>query len=155
VTEDTIPSEAVRPKRPVGVWILTIYLAIFAGMAPLSLLAFLFVAERGAEQPLLGPSSVISIVTGLGTIISAIAAWRGKNWGRYALVGFAALHYGLVSAKNYVLLQADDLPDVASLDPMRLWGRVLRGPIYVAIVGWYFLLSKGAKGFYDRPAVGR
>ncbi len=149
-------SEEAKNKRPVGVWILTIYLALFASVLPLFLLTFLVVKGKSTSDQLFlsGPSILISIFTGVGVLISAVAAWQGISWGRYALVAFAALHYGLVSANNFMMLQNETLPDIAQLHPERLWGRVIRGPIYIAVVAWYFLASKAAKKFYKSPDSG-
>ena len=147
---EPLAEETARGKRPLGVWLLTIYLALFAGIAPLLLLTFLLAAETPTTEASIpaGPALVVPAFTGLGVLVSSIAAWRGRNWGRYALVAFSALHYGLVAANNLGMLWNDTLPDVPSLQPVRLWGRVIRGPIYIAIVAWYFLASKGAKEFY-------
>lgn len=147
---EALDEDATSGKRPVGVWILTLHLALFAGIVPLLLLAYLVADERSTHTGSMpsGAGLLVPVLIGVGVVVSAIAAWRGKNWGRYALVAFAALHYGLVAANNFVMLQGDTFPDVASLQPARLWGRVIRGPIYVVFIAWYFLVSERARGFY-------
>lgn len=138
--------------RPLSVKILTIYLAIFAGMAPLAVSVMIIMSsiQEPTETFFSIWSIAGSILIGIGVICSAIAAWQGKNGGRYLLVALTVLHYGLIAANNYSLLQADFLPDVSTLEPERLWARVIRGPIYIAIVVWYFIFNRRSREFYEQ-----
>lgn len=150
MSENNTLSTVIR--RPTSVKVLTIYLAIFAGVVPIAVSAMLIMSMM--QQPTETLDSILgfvgSVFIGMGVVVSAIAAWQGKNWGRYSLVVFAVLHYGLIAANNYGMLQTSDLPDIATLEPERLWARVIRGPIYIAIVVWYFIFSKRSKEFYAR-----
>jgi hypothetical protein len=121
--------ERPRPARPLGVWILTIYALVFAGLAPLLLSLFVVVSGNG------DPSLLLSAPISIGVIVSAVRAWQGKEGGRRALLIFVLLHYVLVGINNFLMINSGQVP---TEEQTRLWGRVLRGFLYPAFYFWYF-----------------
>jgi hypothetical protein len=124
--------ENVKPSRPLGVWILTIYALVFAGLAPLGISVFTLFSGLGEG---FGIGLIWSIFLCTGVIISAINAWWGKEWARKSLIILVALNYSLVGINNLIMI----LFDIGtSVDVSTHWARVLRGILYPALFYWYF-----------------
>lgn len=126
------PQAPQKAARPIGVWILTIYALIFAGIAPLLLSVFLLMSGNAAGNEI---SILLSLPFSIGVITSAVGAWKGSEKARKSLLIFVTLHYALVALNNYLLINSGQVPDE---EQTRLWGRVLRGFIYPAVYLWYF-----------------
>lgn len=131
-----------KPSRPTGVWILTIYAMIFAGIAPLLLLAFLLISGNTDGNAM---SVLLSLPISVGVIASAVGAWKGNNKARKSLLVFVTIHYVLVGINNYLLMNSGQVPDEMHA---RIWGRVFRGLLYPAIYIWYFN-KYTTKEFYE------
>ena len=142
MTENIAPSAvAHKVSRPIGVWILTVYALVFAGIAPLLLSLFLLVSGNSAGNQI---SLILSLPLSIGIIISAIGAWQGKEKARIPLLVLITLNYVLIAINNYVLLSSGAVPDEAQL---QVWGRVIRDILYPAGYIWYFN-SYTTKEFY-------
>jgi hypothetical protein len=137
-----LPQSSQKKARPTGVWILTIYALIFAGIAPL--LVYIFLLTSG-NADIVGIDILWSLPITLGVIASAIGAWKGSNKARKFLLFFVTLHYVLVALNNYWVVSAGDIPIA---DQGRHWGRVLRGFVNPAVFIWYFN-KHTTKEFYN------
>lgn len=133
---------ATEPKRPLGVWIITIYLGIMAGLFPLIAGIGLFASGSGFVGPL---GLAFTVLLAVGIIISAVGAWRGSARARDVLVALAVLHYLALAFNNGMLALNEAVPD----DRLFLtWGRVVRSLVYAGIIVWYFRLSGRPDDFY-------
>lgn len=137
-----LPQSSHKVARPLGVWALTIYALIFAGIAPLLLYLFLLISGNAAG---LGIDILLSLPVTVGVIVSAIGAWKGNEKARKSLLVFVTLHYALIALNNYWLVSSGEVP---AEEQARLWGRVLRGFLYPAIYIWYFN-KQTTKEFYN------
>ena len=129
-------------KRPLGVWFLTIYAAIFAGISPL----VLSVGMLGSGG--LGTNSVILIISMLlnaSIIYYSFRTWQGNDRARKTFMILVTMNYLLIAVNNISFLLSGQL---TSDDQTILFGRILRGVLYPAIYIWYFNRST-TKLFYD------
>lgn len=131
-----------KPSRPTGVWILTIYALIFAGITPLLISVFALLSGNVAGEE---SSFLLSLPISIGVVTSAISAWKGSKRGRNSLLVFVTLHYALIGINNYLFISSGSIPDE---EQTRLWGRVVRGFLYPAVYLWYFNQST-TKEFYE------
>ncbi len=132
MAENLATPQVAQKTRPTGVWILTIYAMIFAGIAPLLLSIFMLVSGNAAGNVV---GVLFSLPVSIGVITSAIGAWKGNEKARISLLIFVTLHYVLVAINNYFLINSGHVPDE---QVTRLWGRVFRGFLYPAVYIWYF-----------------
>jgi hypothetical protein len=150
VTERTIPSQGTgaRTKRPLGVWLLTIYYGLFAGLFPLIAVLVAFFNEEG--RAILGLSEVdlgLSVLLAVAILVSAVGAWRGNNVARIVFVVLLFLHYGLLVVSNFRLSTVEGLSESMQ---MTAAGRGIRFIIHIGINVWYFFLSGRPTAFYRR-----
>src|SRR5687768_6192169 len=88
-------------KRPLGIWIITIWLGLFAGLAPILLVLFLYFGPAKGGG-IIGPAGLIgSISLGASIMYYAYQTWRGNSTARYGLVILVAIHYGFVAYQNF------------------------------------------------------
>lgn len=143
VIAETPPATPIA--RPKGVWLVTTWLGLFAGLLPVGLALYVYFGPAADLGVISGLGLAISLTVGLAMIACAIAAWRGHGWARYALVGLAVIHYGLLAHNNYHLATSGIAPD----DKLpRLWARVFRSLVAMIVVAWYLLLNRQAQGFF-------
>src|SRR4051794_15271044 len=97
--------EQEKRKRPVGVWILTLWLAVFAGLLPAA------VSVVGLVH---GAISVVQftlmLALNLGVMAASVSAWTGSATGRNILATLAIVYYLGVAVSNYQLAVGDDVP---------------------------------------------
>ena len=143
MTENVAAVQASQKMaRPPGVWILTIYALLFAGLAPLFLSVFLLISGNAAGSVL---GLLFSLLVSIAVIASAIGAWKGSEKARKTLLVFVTLQYVLVALNNFVLLNSGQIPEE---EQTRFLGRVLRGFLYPAVYLWYFNRDT-TKEFYN------
>jgi hypothetical protein len=131
--ETIVPSQVPqRASRPIGVWILTVYALLFAGIAPLLLSLFLLVSGNSTEN---GIRIFFSLSLSTGIVISAIGAWQGRENARKSLLVLITLNYVLIAINNYIMINSGQAPEEAQT---QFWGPVLRGVLYPAIYIGYF-----------------
>ncbi len=106
---------------------------------------FIYFGPARDQGIMSGFGLAISLSIGLAIIGSAIAAWLGYGWARYALIALAVIHYGLLTYNNYNIATSGIAPD--SKLPM-IWARVMRSLITMTIVVLYLLLSRSARDFF-------
>ena len=120
------------PKRPFGVWLLTIYALIFAGIAPLLLSIFMLISGNSAGNTI---GIFLSIALSIGIIKSTIGAWQGKEKFRKYLLILITINYVFIGLNNYLMINSGQVPsDLQN----QVWGRVIRGILYPAVYIWYF-----------------
>ena len=133
-----------RPSRPLGVTILTLLLALSAGLLPL-ILSVMFLFTPVGE--IIGPLNLIfSTIVALGVLVSAFGTWRGIPRFRDMLVTFSTLHFIGIAFNNALLALEGVVPEGRTAFT---WGRVIRSAISIGIVLWYFKLSDRADYFFD------
>ena len=121
--------------RPIGVWLMTIFDALVAGVFPL-LTAFV-VLDRGVEMVPGGTITALLLAgIGLGVIGAAIGAWQGSDRARIALLALVVLFYSLNMLANFRLITADWVP---SDTQTRALATLVRAIFWVALNVWYFL----------------
>lgn len=138
-----------RCRRPVGVWIATLWAGLFAGLFPLALvLVFYFGPARGAEL-MSGLQLAFSVVLGSAIIVSAIFTWRGNPTARNFLVVLVVIHYALLAYQNY-RMGSSGLEIRGS--PMAPWIRAVRAVGTAAALAGYLLFSRTSRDFFgQRP----
>jgi hypothetical protein len=127
------------------VWAVTIWLGLFAGLLPIGLALFIYFGPARDQGIMSAFGLVISLTIGLAIIGSAIAAWLGHAWARYALIALAVVHYGLLAYNNYNIATSGIAPD--NKLPM-VWARMVRSLITMTVVVLYLLLSSRARDFF-------
>src|SRR5919109_2944019 len=115
------PPASQTISRPIGVWVLTIYALLFAGIAPLLLSVFILISGNAPGNEI---GILLSLPVSIGVITSAVGAWRGSERARKSLLIFVTLHYFLVALNNYLVITSGQVPDE---EGTLLWGRVFRG----------------------------
>jgi hypothetical protein len=148
--ETTITSTPVSPsiRRPIGVWIATIWAGLFAGLFPFGLLLlFYFGPADGAELISVTQFTLFGTLSA-SIIVSAVAAWHGISVARYAMAVLVLIHYGLITYQNYNMAIAG--VEVRSSSAI-LGGRVIRSAIAAIIIAWYLLFSWRARAFFHAP----
>ena len=136
----------VQGKRPLGVWILTGYAILFAGLGPVIAAVMLLILGDEGQAAGLGPIDwLLPLVLGICVTVAAIGAWRGSNRARIALVVLVTVHYVLIAINNLLWLGAGSVPDAQQVTAL---GRVVRGVLYPAVYIWYFRRLE-TKEFYE------
>jgi hypothetical protein len=140
--EATAPTRARRPKL---VWAVTIWLSLFGGIFPVGLALFIYFGPARDQGIMSDTGMAITLTLGLAIIGSAVFAWLGHGWARYALIALAVIHYGLLAYNNYNIATSDIVPE-AKLP--QVWARVVRSLITMTVVVMYLLLSRSARDFF-------
>jgi hypothetical protein len=133
--------------RPKGIWIVSIWVGLFAGLLPLS---FAFIIQFGpTPTPDLIPKIqfIPLILLALASLGFAVGALFGQVWARYGLVVAAVLHWGGVAWNNYVLATNGGFPNdrIAAF-----WLHVVTSIITPILIAWYLFVSSSAKGFFAK-----
>jgi len=140
------------PARPLTVWILTIWNGISAGLVPLLLtlsMVTLGTSVEGDAPPALAVSA--SLALALAIMGAAWVAWKGRDWGRKALLGLLTVHYGLFAYRSLQLALGGLVEGQSSL---RAYGRVLWSIVWIMLNFFYLLLRPDAVAFYRSRMAG-
>lgn len=135
MTTDTVDSKQ-KTDRPQGVWLLTIYALIFAGILPLIVeLVLVYSSEFRQSADVNYLSIFFSILISVGVIVSAVGTWRGNSRARISFIVLVTIHWGLVGINNAIYLLANPV----SIDQQSKYlGRVFRGILTSSLYNWYF-----------------
>lgn len=134
-TETATGTVIQKPTRPLGVWFLTLYAAIFAGLLPLLLAVFLLVTGQGGGAMANLVNLVVTFIICGGVIYAAVGAWQGDDRSRKLLIVMVALYYAMTAVSALLGL----LTGLASESQESLMlRRVIRGFVTPAIYTWYF-----------------
>lgn len=145
---------AKSPKRPIGVWILTVCDAAFAGALPLGGVLFAYFHADTREALVLSGFTVIATCILAGAIcFAAFLAWRGDDRFRKVLLGLVSVHWGSIIYNNVNLLVSEIALQLPPGSDTRLYGNVVRSFIWLLINYWYFLGPRPVR-FYaaSKPA---
>lgn len=132
--EQPVHEASIKPTRPLGVWILTTYAALFAGILPLVTAVVLLFTSSTADSPR-AVDLVLPLVLCTGIIAAAIGTWRGNDRSRKALLVLITVYYVLIAVNNGMALAGQGVPTEIQI---KLLGRVLGGVVYPAVYIWYF-----------------
>jgi hypothetical protein len=80
-------------------------------------------------------SQIYSLLICGGVMVTAVAAWRGRDRARLGLIVLVSAYYVGVALNNALLLW---LGSVSDAEQARVLGRVLRGVLFPALYIWYF-----------------
>jgi len=124
-----------EPKeRLLGIWILTLYAMVFAGLMPLTIELLLFFSRFGRDS---GEISYVTVFAGvalsLAIIVTSILTWKGNDRARFFFVFFVTGHYILI-VLNGLLVQFSGDPAAGLVNLSRILMGVLIPPFYI----WYF-----------------
>ncbi len=145
------PAAAIGPrrKRPLFVWIMTIFDSLFAGIFLVAASFRLF--ENPTFSGIAYPMGQIVFwgVLGLGICTSAQLAWFGSRHARNALLGLMTVYLGLAIWQNIANLawvsdSAWDQSDFIRLQVLE----GIRSVLWLAANFW-FLLGRRTKRFYS------
>ena len=87
----------------------------------------------------------LSLSIAVAIIVSAVCAWLGFPWARFALIALAVTHYGMIAYNLYSLWQSGVVPESRATF---VWTRMARALITMTVVVLYLLLSGNAKDFF-------
>lgn len=141
------PSEGGQSiKRPKGVWVVTIWMFLFAGLVPFAagLLIYFGPPEIAPMMPLW--NLAISLSFAVAVSITSISAWLGHRWARFALIALALSYYGLITRNLYNLGQSGVVPESKMV---LVWGRMARALITMSVVVLYLSFSRKAQDFFN------
>ena len=136
---------AAGVKRPKGVWIVSTWMFSFVGLVPMAVALFMYFGPPEDERIMTGAGLVVSLSIGLATIVSAVCAWLGHGWARFALIAVAVIHYGLIAHNLYRMAEIGAVPESRMTF---VWTRIARSLITMTVVVLYLLLSRNAKTFF-------
>lgn len=120
-------------------------MALFAGLLPIAAALFMYFGPPEDERIISASGLAVSLSIALAMIISAVCAWLGHRWARFALIALAVIHYGLIAYNLYSLGQSGSIPESKM---MFVWTRMARSLITMTVVVLYLLLSRNAKDFF-------
>jgi hypothetical protein len=137
-------SAGTVPARPLGLWITTVYVAVFTGLMPMLTNVRYIVAGHG---DLISPLRlVLSIIMAAWLVVFAVGAWYGSSAMRYGLVLGVLLQAGIRTSQN--LTELGPATDVA-----RMGGRIGGTVIIALAVVTYLLANRHANAFFARHRV--
>jgi lysylphosphatidylglycerol synthetase-like protein (DUF2156 family) len=133
------------PKRLLGIWILTLYALVFAGLMPLTIEALLLFSGLGGESQGVSTVTVVAVIgLSLAIVVTSIATWMGKSRARVFFVFFVTLYYILI-ALNGLLVQFSGDPSADAFNISRILMGFLIPPFYI----WYFRRADVKQFFSD------
>jgi hypothetical protein len=142
-------------KRPLGIWVLTLSVGIFAGVLP-CLGLFLALLEPTARQGLnLGPIQIFSsIILASSVLFACYGVWRGHARAKRFLILLVILHWGFIIFNNVQWILTDELMSaIPEEQRYRPFGNIVRSALWIFAVLWYLLFNKKAKSFFGAKAV--
>jgi len=140
--EDSTIALNMKLKRPIGVWILTIWFAVSTGIFPV---ISLFVGSASDKLAWFTPF-LFAIPLCVINVAATIAAWLGKPWARKAMVILAIITYGWIVAQVLYLFISGYVPD----DKIAIFvGQAIRSVLFASVLIWYFGYKVKATGFYQ------
>ena len=151
MSAEQIPGAAVpeRRKRPLFVWIMTIFDSLFAGVFLLAACFRLYANPifSGVEYSM--AQIVLWGILGLGICLSAQLAWYGSRYGRNTLLALMTVYLGLAIWQNISILfwVSDSAWDEGSFIRQQVLESA-RSVLWLAANFW-FLCGRRAKGFYS------
>jgi len=144
-----VVASAQWPKRPLFVWVMTIFDSLFGGIFLLAACFRLYANPvfSGIEYSM--AQIVFWGALGLGICLSAQLAWFGSRYGRNTLLALMTVYLGLAIWQNIANLVwvSDSAWDEGSFIRQQILESV-RSVLWIAANFW-FLCGRRAKGFYS------
>jgi hypothetical protein len=135
-TPDQEPEPIVRPERPIGVSVLTIWNGMVAGLFPIIMLTITLMSE--GETAGTNPILCLSPLLSAAIIFTAIGAWRGHDGSRLGHIIVLVLYYGTLAFNTYATIVLGAPRDERMLAYVRVTGYLF----WVVVNTWYFLRPK-------------
>jgi hypothetical protein len=141
---DQVPP-LIRPERPTGLYVLTIWDGILLGILPL--LSTVFGLVRNGVQNTNAFS--IYLVAGLSALIItvSIGTFVGNDRSRAALIYLVTIYESLQAFNSVILLASGNLP---AADQLYSIGRIMWAVFWIALHVWY-LLKPSTLEFFRYP----
>ncbi|MCK9211565.1 MAG: hypothetical protein M0P61_12075 [Ignavibacteriaceae bacterium] len=140
--EDSTIALNMKTKRPIGVWILTVWFAVSVGIFPV-VSRYIGSAPYKSDWFTL---FLFVIPLCVVNVIAAVAAWLGKPWARRTMVILVIVNYGWVVAQVLYLFINGYIPD----DKIVIFvSQVVRAVVTASVFIWYFGYKVKATGFYQ------
>jgi len=149
VEQTSVAAVAQRRKRPLFVWIMTIFDSLFAGVFLLAACFRLYANPTfsGVEYPM--AQIVFWGILGLGICTSAQLAWYGSRYARNTLLALMTIYLGLAiwqNIVNFVWVSNSAFDQEPFIRQQVL--ETARSILWLAANFW-FLRGRRAKGFYS------
>ncbi len=121
-------------ERLLGIWILTLYALVFAGLMPLTIEVLPVSPGPGRDPGGISLVTVLAVVAlSLAIIVTSILTWKGNDRARAFFVFFVTGYY-ILTALNGLLVQFSGDPAAGVVNISRILMGVLIPPFYI----WYF-----------------
>lgn len=133
----------VAIRRPLSVWIITLWNIVFAGGVPLVVtlsVLTLDVQQVGARPPL--PEAFFSLGMALTLIVVSAGAWLGREWGRRGMLALVVVHYGWYAYRNLLLGLAYGAAGQI------FWARMLWALLWLGL-NFFYLGRPEARAFFE------
>ncbi len=146
-------AEWTKPKRPLGVWVITVSIGISAGVVPLGLILYMWFDEGARSAMQLNLTHIISsVILGIAIGYYSFRTWAGDDNARKILLGLVALHWGMIIFNNAQILMSEDVMAMLSDEQRRKpYANVFRSIFWLAIIYGYFL-SNRPRAFFKGKA---
>ncbi len=135
-----------RPKRPSGVWALTAYSLLSAGLLP----ALISINSIITKDENVGIYTILfNMLLGLTVILLSVGTWQGRDTARRLYLIAMSLHYVLIMINNVLLLRSGLS---ASGETSTLWQQILLSA-GLLVTNWVYFNLRWIKAFYQTPTV--
>ena len=131
--------------RPVGIWICTVWSAVFAGIFPLALMLFFYFGPARGSDIISIPRLFLGIALAISVIVFAIGTWRPVKKARWFLAAAVTIHYMLLAYQNYDLSIAEALP--LSHTAAFYLERSIRSVVTAFVIAGYLVFSTSSRRF--------
>ena len=142
--------QSLRPDRPVGVSILSIWDGVSVGVIPAIRMGIMIAGNPNQED-----ISILALCVSIGlpvTIITAaLGTYRGNDLARLSLLILLTIYFGLNTFQNVILLVSGGL---SPEDQVRISAGIIGAILTVGINIWYFLRPNTIT-YFRRPLESR
>jgi glucan phosphoethanolaminetransferase (alkaline phosphatase superfamily) len=136
---------AAEAGLPKGVWLLTIFGILFAGVFPL---IGIILKYQDASHAVTIQSIMISFIMSILIIVSGINTLRGKEKGMKFFLTIVSIYYLIIIGANAYYLITHDLDALAQ---RKLTANIVRSIFWIAVFNWYFR-KKDIKEYFAKQA---
>jgi hypothetical protein len=135
----------IRARRPFGIWALTGFAVVIAGVLPIySVILFVFFDPGSSLEVASILTIAFTLAVSLGVVFTSVGAWLGRNWARKSLLIFITLFYAPQVIISLIFIFVYKEPDASSEAARQ---QLLQGILTVAVFIWYFNRAR-VKKFY-------
>lgn len=125
-----IAQPAVRPKRPLGIWIFTV-IHVLGGLISIAGVGILLLTLLGGgSMPGMSPNYYLRALYSFMMLFIIIGVWLGHNPSRIALLSITTLYYGGSIGLLLLTTSTRETSDTST--------GVLSGLFYMLLYLWYF-----------------